>query len=189
MFCEMIPCLRCGEQTKNPKFCGSSCAAKYNNSGRVRSEESKKLTAATMRAHGIVPGPTCKNTGARWAKPPDKNWIAYKASAAFYTPKYIWPYLDGYELIELIGWHDPITNVDGVERDHLFSVKAGWDNGVDVSIIRHPANCRLTRARANRSKGASCLISLDELMVRIFDLDARLLAAGIRWRPLEDSNP
>ena len=47
-------CLQCGKEItgKNrfkKKFCDSSCAAKYNNRGRVQSEETKKRTSKTLK--------------------------------------------------------------------------------------------------------------------------------------------
>jgi 5-methylcytosine-specific restriction endonuclease McrA len=44
-----MPCLNCESPTTNPKFCSSSCSAKYNNRGRKRSEASRKKVADALR--------------------------------------------------------------------------------------------------------------------------------------------
>ena len=36
-----MKCIVCNKETKNPKFCSSSCSASYNNKIRVRKNESK----------------------------------------------------------------------------------------------------------------------------------------------------
>jgi hypothetical protein len=38
-------CLQCGKKTKNPKFCGAICSAKYNNknSKKLRKFQNKKI--------------------------------------------------------------------------------------------------------------------------------------------------
>lgn len=42
-------CLLCKTATNNPKFCSKSCAARYNNKGRVRSYESKLKTSVSVK--------------------------------------------------------------------------------------------------------------------------------------------
>ena len=42
-------CLSCDEETKNPKFCSSSCSAKFTNRNRKRSIESRIKTSASLR--------------------------------------------------------------------------------------------------------------------------------------------
>jgi hypothetical protein len=48
----MNTCINCGLETKNPKYCGSSCAAKVNN--RIRAEKQRQEKPNTK---------TCKNCG------------------------------------------------------------------------------------------------------------------------------
>lgn len=45
----MNTCINCNKETTNPRFCSKSCAAKYNNRGRVRTEESKLKTATQVK--------------------------------------------------------------------------------------------------------------------------------------------
>jgi len=160
-----MKCLYCQEEILNPKFCGSSCAAKHNNKGRIRTKESKLKTSLTLKKLKIKP-PKSKR-GRRWAKEPDNNWISYKEAARFYTPYYLWPKLKGYELLEQFGWYHPTKNPNGVSRDHMYSVKDGWDNKVPFNIINHPANCCLMINKDNNIKGRKSSITLEELNCRV----------------------
>lgn len=80
----MNTCLKCGTQTKNNKFCSSSCAAKYNNTGRIVSESSNKKRSIKLKGQyrgkpaaelfiNQIAGPytkiylrTCKFSGMKW---------------------------------------------------------------------------------------------------------------------------
>lgn len=42
-------CNECGEPTKNKSFCSRNCSAKYNNSKRIRSDESKNKTSKSLK--------------------------------------------------------------------------------------------------------------------------------------------
>lgn len=45
----MIICVTCGKETTNPKFCSRSCAAKFNNTGRIKSQSSKLKTSEKLK--------------------------------------------------------------------------------------------------------------------------------------------
>lgn len=64
------------------------------------------------------------------------------------------------------------NNADGVSRDHMYSVRDGYDNKVHPSILAHPANCQLVIHRKNASKGRKSVITLDELKARIESWEA-----------------
>jgi hypothetical protein len=73
-------------------------------------------------------------------------------------------------LVEQYGWYaakNRGNNLDGVSRDHIISVKYGFENNVDVSIISHPANCRLMVHNSNVSKGKKCGMTLEQLQEKI----------------------
>ena len=76
-----------------------------------------------------------------------------------------------FSLIESYGWYSPINsdkpNLSGVSRDHMVSVKYGWENNIDPKIISHPANCRLLLQSENVSKSSNCSITYEELLQRI----------------------
>ena len=75
-----------------------------------------------------------------------------------------------FELIEQYGWYKAKNrgnNLNGVSRDHMYSVKEGFLNKVDPKILAHPANCRLIRHNDNVSKGSKSTITLEQLLERI----------------------
>ena len=60
-----------------------------------------------------------------------------------------------FSLVEKYGWYSPTNkndNISGVSRDHMLSVREGFENGIDPNIISHPANCRLMIHSENISK-------------------------------------
>lgn len=75
-----------------------------------------------------------------------------------------------FSLIEKYGWYSPTNkgnNLNGVSKDHLYSVKDGYINSIDCNIIKHPANCCLMRHNENSSKHSKSNITLEELLKRI----------------------
>lgn len=75
-----------------------------------------------------------------------------------------------FSLIEEHGWYSPSNkknNLNGISRDHMVSIKYGFENKIDPKIISHPANCRLVKHTDNISKNLKCSISYDELIKRI----------------------
>lgn len=75
-----------------------------------------------------------------------------------------------FSLIEKYGWYSPTNkndNIGGVSRDHMLSVREGFEMGIDPYLISHPANCRLMVHSENISKNKKSIISIDELIERI----------------------
>jgi len=73
-------------------------------------------------------------------------------------------------LIEKYGWYSPSNkknNLDGVSRDHMLSVREGFELGIDPKLISHPANCRLIKHTDNISKNKKSIITNEELLERI----------------------
>ena len=73
-------------------------------------------------------------------------------------------------MIEKNGWYKASNhgeNLSGVSRDHIVSVKYGFKNRILPEIISHPANCQLLVHNDNQAKHDKCLISLEELKIRI----------------------
>ena len=173
----MVTCYRCGIATSNPKFCSKSCAASFNNSGRKRTKESKEKTSQTMKKllkeGKVKPLPIGNQKGKTWRKEPSKNWIEYKQSCAFYTPYYILEQIENFEIIKNIGWYHPQNNPNGASRDHIFSIKHGWDLKIPPEIIRHPANCKIISMTENKRKGRTSHITIKELLKRIEDWNQR----------------
>ena len=75
-----------------------------------------------------------------------------------------------FDLIKENGWYSAKNhgnNLHGVSRDHMYSVKEGFNNKVDPYLISHPANCQLLIHTDNESKCNKCSITLDELKERV----------------------
>lgn len=70
------------------------------------------------------------------------------------------------------------NNLRGISRDHLYSVKDGFLNGIDPAIISHPANCALVPHTINNKKHARSSITYEELLRRIETFDARVVKSG-----------
>jgi hypothetical protein len=189
------PCLECGAETKSGnKFCNTSCAAKYNN--RARPEESRQKqretvskTAAlshpklikicehckkeftTRRKHQKCCSNNCsainKNKEARNNRP---DLLNYRSDCSFKFGIRNFPNEFDFSLVEQYGWYKAANrgnNLNGISRDHMVSVKWGFENNIDPKIISHPANCRLIRHNDNVSKGKTNFITYEELITRI----------------------
>ena len=75
-----------------------------------------------------------------------------------------------FSLIEKYGWYKAKNrgdNLNGISRDHIMSIRYGFDNNVPSWIISHPANLELMRHNDNISKGKKTNITLDELLEKI----------------------
>lgn len=74
------------------------------------------------------------------------------------------------ELVKKHGWYSPKNkgnNLNGVSKDHLYSVKDGFKNYISPLIIKHPANCELIIHKNNQIKNSKSKISIEELIKRI----------------------
>jgi hypothetical protein len=108
-----------------------------------------------------------------WISYTEKNkepYLLYRQKSKFdFDPK---KYPDKFdlELISKHGWYSPSNkgnNLNGVSKDHMLSVKEGFELGVDPSIIKHPANCKIMLHKENQNKNKNSSITLNELMERI----------------------
>jgi endogenous inhibitor of DNA gyrase (YacG/DUF329 family) len=80
----------------------------------------------------------------------------------------------GVDLLIEHGMYSPSNkknNLDGVSRDHLLSVSAGFKQGIDPAIISHPANCEYMLHRVNQRKHTKSSITLEQLLVRIEEFE------------------
>jgi hypothetical protein len=79
-----------------------------------------------------------------------------------------------FNLIKEYGWYQAKNhgnNLNGVSRDHMISVKYGYENNISPEIIKHPANCQLMIHNENSSKWKACSITSEELNSRIIEWD------------------
>lgn len=94
----------------------------------------------------------------------------YRPSCEFKFNLSEYPNRFDFSLIEKYGWYKAKNrgnNLNGVSRDHMYSVKEGFINNVDPSIISHPANCKLLVHSDNNKKKTTSSITLEELLDRI----------------------
>lgn len=94
----------------------------------------------------------------------------YRADCSFKFDLKDFPKEFNFKLIEECGWYKAANkgnNLTGVSRDHIVSVRYGFDNKIDPKIISHPANCQLLMHNKNASKGSKCELTLNELIAKI----------------------
>lgn len=98
------------------------------------------------------------------------DFTKYKLDCQFKFNLSDFPNEYDFSLIEEYGWYSPKNkknNIFGVSRDHIFSIREGYNLGIDPKIISHPANCQLLPHSQNVSKHKKCSISLDDLLTKI----------------------
>lgn len=98
----------------------------------------------------------------------------YRSECSFKFNLKDYPNKFDFKLIEKYGWYKPKNrgdNLNGISRDHMYSIMDGYRNKIDPKIISHPANCRLVRHNENVSKLDKSILTLDELLKRIEDWD------------------
>lgn len=75
--------------------------------------------------------------------------------------------IKGYGKLVKYGFYNRVSNPNGCVLDHRVSVKFGFDNNIDASIIGHLANCEFLTYNENAVKSKHCSISLDQLYKEI----------------------
>ncbi len=182
---EIINCRKCGIEFKSNvsadrKFCSKNCSASFNNKIREFTDETKNKISITLKNKKI------KNKKIRYCKvcnivELDKRKIICGDCKMEYYKYYrplaefkfdISQFKDKFDLgiIEKYGWYSPSNkgnNLNGVSKDHMYSVKDGFINKIDPSIISHPANCQLLLQNLNSKKKTKSSITLNELLERI----------------------
>lgn len=180
-------CLSCGNVfegliSHNRKFCNNSCAAMFNNKGRVVTEEQKQK----VREKLIKPKKE-KITKLKICRFCNENEMTEKHKLIcntcktkfykFYKPLCVFDFNvkelgDKFDLtiVNEYGWYSPKNkgnNLNGVSKDHMYSVRDGFINNIDPEIIKHPANCKLLLHSENNKKNYNSSITIDELKERI----------------------
>jgi len=183
--------------TKNQKFCSRNCAATHNNKNRNQTTRSKiKDTWAKKRqVKELIPTPlrkTRKRICASCGRIDEttighfqskfcifcSNSMAYRESCKFTFNIKQYPEEFNLSLLTKFGMFNPKTNRHGVSRDHMLSVNYGKTNRVDPKIMSHPANCQLMLQSENKAKQHHSSITLNELLQRIKEWDAKYNDAG-----------
>lgn len=176
-------------------FCSIECAHKTINHSHPKTEETKsklrEIALNYVKAHGrygsqkkerITPCRFCQdiiqNKNKEFCSLFCKNefyknkdsYRHYRQKSGFDFNLSDYPKEFDFSLIEEHGWYSPSNkknNLSGVSRDHMFSVKEGYERGIDPTLISHPANCQLLVHNENISKNKKSCITLEELLERI----------------------
>ena len=137
-----LTCFECGSifyKNKENKFCSKRCSSKFSNRNRYKNLDKSSLSYY-------------------------RKQCGFKFNLKDYPDEF------DFSLIEQFGWYKAKNrgdNLNGVSRDHIISVKFGFDNNIDPKIISHPANCNLLRHSENVSKGKKCDLSIEGLLNKI----------------------
>jgi hypothetical protein len=98
------------------------------------------------------------------------EFLNYSADCSFKFNVFDYPEEFDLFLIEEYGWYKAKNrgdNLNGISRDHMISVRYGFDNNIPTEHISHPANCKLMQHSNNSSKNIKCSISYEELLEKI----------------------
>jgi len=134
---------------RDKKYCSASCAAKF------------------------CPAHVTKRKEARDRRPALKNYrhdCSFKFNLADYPDEF------DFTLVEQYGWYKAKNrgdNLTGISRDHLVSIRYGFDNNIPAEHLAHPANCTLLRHGENVSKGTKNSITYEQLLERIREWNTR----------------
>jgi len=96
----------------------------------------------------------------------------YRQATIFRFSLNSYPTEFNFKLIEENGWYSAKNhgnNLNGISRDHLFSVAEGFNKMINPLILAHPANCDLKIHTQNILKNSKCSIELDQLINKIND--------------------
>lgn len=183
--------------SKDNNYCNHSCFAKATNSDReytwgnkISKSIHKYLIENGIKVEGKIGtyDITCKGCGSIFQRERydirycssecrksfrRKNmdeYQKYRLDTNFKFNLSDYPNEFDFSLIERYGWYSPTNknnNLGGVSRDHMFSVREGFEMGINPEIISHPANCRLMIHTDNISKNKKSIITIEELLDRI----------------------
>lgn len=117
----------------------------------------------TIRSHRAAAINYCKKVGKEVSEPKAK----YQIDCQFKFDPYAAKDIPGYSLLLERGMYHPVSNPLGVCRDHMVSIEYGWRNQVPSEYISSPHNCQFITNLENVKKGASCCLTVDQLLERI----------------------
>jgi len=183
----------CGEKITYKKrrnqYCNSSCQASVTGVGRIVSESTReKHRLSRLKQIGDYKKVDCKWCGSellvmnrrlycdsecrrKYNRKNMDEFLIYKADTKFGFNLGDYPKEFNFGLIEEHGWYSPTNsrkpNIGGISRDHMLSVREGFNSGIDPKLLSHPANCKLMIHGDNISKNKKSSITEEELKERI----------------------
>ena len=174
------------EKRRN-SFCSQSCSTSFTNIGRVVTNETKKRMSISHKNKLVNKTIKCKNCDILIEKKIRKKFCSdnckkqnnqkdmtefakYKQETNFKFSLNDYPNEFDFSLIEKYGWYKPKNrgnNLSGVSRDHMLSVKDGFNKGINPKLLSHPANCKLMIHNENVSKNKKSILTYNQLLERI----------------------
>lgn len=179
-------------EKRNNFFCTSSCAASFNNSGRTDNEITKNKKSKSLidwnkkQNRGLVGLRKCKNCNQSFEIKGSSGKIfcrttcrinfnrkdlneyqKFRLDTKFQFNVFDYPNEFDLYLILEFGMYKAKNRGDnptGISRDHIFSIRDGFDNNIDPKLLSHPANCRLISQKENSIKHKKSIITIDELL-------------------------
>ena len=118
----------------------------------------------------------CKECLKKWKQRNLTEYKKYRSDCQFRFSLSDYPNEFDFFLIKENGWYKASNhgnNLNGISRDHMYSVFDGFQNNIDPKIISHPANCKLMIHSENSSKHKKSSITLEELLERIKKWDKK----------------
>jgi len=166
-------------------FCSKSCSATFNNSNRKLTKTTKQKISEKLKN---IPkkkilkqnrDKKCKICGELKVSTKYKRicenckidyYQFYRQDCNFKFNIFDYPTEFDLHLVETYGWYSPTNkrnNLNGISKDHMYSVMDGYKNKISSEVISHPANCKLMLYSDNSSKKDNSSISLQDLLNRI----------------------
>ena len=195
-------CKECGiiipfEKRLDNSFCNSSCSASHTNRGREVTwgdkigTSIKKYIIEKNKNNPKQNKKTCLNCSKLFLKNKffcslnckreyERNnmnsLVRYRMDCKFNFNLADYKEEFDFKLVKEYGWYSPSNkknNLGGVSRDHMFSIREGFEMNIDPKILSHPANCQLLIHSKNISKHRKSSITLEELLTKIEEFDKK----------------
>jgi len=178
-------------------FCSKKCSASYNNKGRTHSSKTKKKIRSSILSNyknkkipvkkikceicGLLHCNSrfcsiecyrefIKRNPGYYKKQSNSDYKQYKLDCMFRFNVYNYPDEFDLSLINKHGWYKASNrgnNLNGISRDHIFSITEGFKQNISSIIISHPANCQLMGHQKNNKKHTTCGIDIPKLKIKI----------------------
>ena len=100
----------------------------------------------------------------------------YWKECSFSFDVFLFPNIPGYELLKEYSFSRPQEkdpNYVYLHRDHMVSIKYGYENHIPSHHISHPANCAILLEKDNIIKGSNSSITYQDLLERINHWDSK----------------
>lgn len=174
------------------KTCSDECAKKLSVKNTDSESKNSKISETMCKKRNINYIKTCKYCGKQfYAKKEKAKYCCkdcainakrdcdlknrdarhvYRLMSKFQFSLNDYPNEFDFSIIKENGWYEASNrgnNINGVSRDHMFSVNEGFKQKIDPYFISHPANCKLLKQKDNFKKLDNCSITKEELILRV----------------------